>query len=74
LTRVDTIHRPSFGIWITSETRRHDLPLQTNDYDCGLFIARYIDYLAQGLIPNFKETEMVEFRIFVKTSILNNTL
>lgn len=53
-----------------------NIPLQTNGYDCGLFVLRFADLLSDDipLKDSFSQKDMFAFREMVALFIMNGML
>ena len=51
-----------------------NIPKQTNDDDCGLFICRYAEFLTRGANFSFNQEGMEYFRIKIVNEIFNNSI
>jgi hypothetical protein len=47
-------------------------PIQTNGFDCGIFMISTIDYLTRGITPTYTHRDIREFRLQIGESILAN--
>lgn len=50
------------------------LHMQTNDFDCGMFVIMYVDYILDNLNPNFTEMDLIECRMRVAVTILTGSI
>ena len=52
-----------------------DIPLQSNPYDCGVFVCAQVYCLCHGLpINTFRQSDMTHFRAHMTESILKGKL
>jgi hypothetical protein len=47
-------------------------PIQTNSFDCGIFMLSTIDFLTRGITPTYTHRDVPEFRLQIGESILEN--
>ncbi|KAF2585922.1 hypothetical protein F2Q70_00037639 [Brassica cretica] len=47
-----------------------DLPEQSNGFDCGMFMLKYMDFYSRGLDLCFTEEHMAYFRVRTAKEIL----
>lgn len=50
------------------------IPLQTNKYDCGIFICTYAEYISRDAIINFTQKHMPAFRRLIYHELQQNVL
>ncbi|KAF0723270.1 sentrin-specific protease-like [Aphis craccivora] len=48
--------------WSLKQLKNSLIPQQKNDYDCGVFVCTFAEYLARGAKFNFSQTHMGLFR------------
>ena len=67
--RADVGMCSNFSEW--NHIYRKDIPTQTNEYDCGMFICSYAETIAFDIIPSFSQDDMVYFRDKLALDIIN---
>jgi sentrin-specific protease 1 len=48
-----------------------EIPTQANDYDCGMFVLKYMDYITEGLVITFNQGNIEYFRKRVANELAN---
>jgi sentrin-specific protease 1 len=51
-----------------------DLHRQTNNFDCGMFVIMWVDYILDSLRPNFTQMDLIHCRSRVSTTILTGSM
>jgi sentrin-specific protease 1 len=51
-----------------------DVPLQENKFDCGVFTSMYADYMSQGKLMTFSQSDMPQFRYKMAISLMTDTI
>ena len=59
--------------WVLDYTP-HDIPTQNNDYDCGVFVCMFADFLSQGLELNFHQAHIPHCRQRIALSIMKGEI
>ena len=62
---------PNKEDWVLDSTS-DGIPKQYNDFDCGVFVCMFVNYIFQGLELSFREDDMPHFRKRIALSIMNN--
>jgi Ulp1 family protease len=57
--------------WSVSLDAVSDLPMQTNNFDCGVFVCMYADYLSENLPFTFTKRDLPFFRLRLIWTLLN---
>ena len=60
--------------WSTGFTGDLSLPIQNNSDDCGMYMLKYADWLADGLWPSFSAQHMSYFRGRVMAEIIHQDI
>ena len=61
--------------WTLLNVSGDDFPYQTNEFDCGIFVCMFSDFLTDGLPLNeLSENDMKHYRQKIGTDILRKTL
>ncbi|NXG76420.1 SENP2 protease, partial [Baryphthengus martii] len=60
--------------WTLRSVEPYEIPQQSNDRDCGVFMCKYADYISQEKPMNFTQTHMPYFRKRIAWEILNQQL
>ena len=61
--------------WNKDLTHNHGyIPTQNNPYDCGVFMCKYADWLADNMWPKFTQDNMQYFRGRLMAEILQQDL
>ncbi|ETO30865.1 Ulp1 protease family, catalytic domain containing protein [Reticulomyxa filosa] len=50
------------------------IPLQDNNCDCGVFTCKFIDWLCDDLVPDFKQKDIYDFRLKIAYEIITDKL
>lgn len=54
--------------------RPPDLPVQSNNYDCGAFVCMYMDYLSEDFPFDFREEDLAHHRRRIQLTIMRGEL
>ncbi len=60
--------------WKVQPQQPSSSPLQNNQYDCGVFMCMYADFMLQNLPENFKQSDMPMLRRKICYCILTGKL
>ena len=47
-----------------------DMPHQSNGYDCGVFVLKFADYVARGVVMDWAEADMPHFRRLITAEMM----
>ena len=58
-------------VWKVSY-KNNKIPKQTHDYDSGVFVLAYADFLSNNIEINFFDSDIYKFRVKIASTILRN--